>query len=339
MIGNYQKTLQKLERYFAARDQDFAQALQATGIVLPDPEHTPRLHPALSFCIWKLAEELSGDPVLGCSLLAHSRITDYGSVATLAAMGGSLPESLGRLAKFSPLLTNACRFEVEEAPEQLILTVSMHEDAHWRAGEHLLALLMALIAFRLSPGLKPSAVALAFSNPAAQSYYECFFGCPVVQGAAITQLVLPYETSIQTPGDAELAGFFEKLMEPELQALEAEGWSKEVADIIRKQLGHEEPTLSSVARALNVSARTLQRNLSEEGWAFQQVMDETRRRMTLDWLRHNNRSLRPRPLGELAHELGFASSSNLTRACKRWFGKTPGQLLREETAVTGKKAE
>ncbi|HCT41233.1 MAG TPA: hypothetical protein DF427_08730 [Moraxellaceae bacterium] len=329
MIGNYQKTLQKLDRYFEARGQNFPLALQAAGILLPDPAHSPRLAPALTYRIWSLAEQLSGDPVLGCSLLAHSRINDFGSVAALAAMGGSLLQALTRTSRFSRLLTNASHFDVEETKGRIIITIHPHKDSHWRAIEYLLALLMALIAFRLSPGLKPVSLSVAFNNPDVQEYYECFFGCQVTQGAKLTQLVLPYDNAIQTPGDAEIADFFEKLMEPELQALETEGWSTAVTRIIRAQLGSEEPTLGSAACILNVSARTLQRNLSEEGVTFQQVMDEARRHMAVDWLRNNVRSLRPRPLGELAHELGFASSSNLTRAFKRWFGKTPGQLVRD----------
>ena len=51
----------------------------------------------------------------------------------------------------------------------------------------------------------------------------------------------------------------------------------------------------------------------------QQVLDDTRREMAQLYLRRPDASIK-----RVAEQLGFEDPSNLFRACKRWFGESPG---------------
>jgi len=68
----------------------------------------------------------------------------------------------------------------------------------------------------------------------------------------------------------------------------------------------------------------LQRRLQAEDTSYQQLLDETRRELALQYLGEPRRSL-----AEVADLLGFVDQSNLFRACRRWFGMPPGQYRQQ----------
>ena len=78
------------------------------------------------------------------------------------------------------------------------------------------------------------------------------------------------------------------------------------------------PTVQQVADHLNVSVRTLQRKLKQEGFTFQEVMDQLRKDFAMDYLSRPELSV-----GEVAFLLSYAETSAFSRAFKRWTGMTP----------------
>jgi AraC-like DNA-binding protein len=121
--------------------------------------------------------------------------------------------------------------------------------------------------------------------------------------------------------DPALAALHDRLIEDELEKLTAGApTSLRVRDLLAARLCDAEPRREQIAAALKVSDRTLQRRLQAEGTSFQQLLDDTRRELAQKYLR------RPRtPLRDVAELLGFEDQSNLFRACKRWFGESPGR--------------
>jgi len=87
---------------------------------------------------------------------------------------------------------------------------------------------------------------------------------------------------------------------------------------VAKMLSEGVPTLSTVALSLGMSARTLQRRLSDQEKSFQSLVDQARRELSQQLLRETHYSL-----AEIAFLTGFAEQSGFTRAFKRWAGETP----------------
>ena len=69
--------------------------------------------------------------------------------------------------------------------------------------------------------------------------------------------------------------------------------------------------------------RTLQRRLREQGVDFKWLVDDTRRRFSLNYLRE-----RKHTLCEIACLLGYSEVSTLNRAFRRWTGSTPSDYRR-----------
>ncbi|MFG2551150.1 helix-turn-helix transcriptional regulator [Streptomyces sp. NPDC048581] len=82
-------------------------------------------------------------------------------------------------------------------------------------------------------------------------------------------------------------------------------------------------SLGEVARFLALHPRTLQRRLAEEGAGFDQLRDEALRELAHQYLTESSLSM-----SHVALALGFSEQSALTRACRRWFGKTPTAIRR-----------
>jgi AraC-like DNA-binding protein len=93
---------------------------------------------------------------------------------------------------------------------------------------------------------------------------------------------------------------------------------------------HDNASVEDVADMLQVHPRTLQRRLMEEGATFERLRDDVRKQLAEIYL--GNELV---PLAEVAHLLGYANQSVLTRSCLRWFGKTP-LAMRQQIVARGR---
>jgi AraC-like DNA-binding protein len=85
-------------------------------------------------------------------------------------------------------------------------------------------------------------------------------------------------------------------------------------------------SLADAARRLGVSSRTLVRRLQETGTTFRLLRDAHRRRRAEELLREGSLTV-----AELAYQLGYQATTNFNRACRRWFGTSPGKLRHKGT--------
>lgn len=80
------------------------------------------------------------------------------------------------------------------------------------------------------------------------------------------------------------------------------------------------PTAWDIACDMEISVRTLQRGLAEEGTSYSQVLDELRREIAVRSLSRGFSDL-----AALAARLGYRQQSSFTRAMCRWTGKPPSE--------------
>lgn len=79
-----------------------------------------------------------------------------------------------------------------------------------------------------------------------------------------------------------------------------------------------EAGIDQVARRLNLSRRTLQRMLADEGFTFSQLTDEVRESLAEYYLNYDQLSI-----SEVAFRLGYSEVSAFTRAFVRWKNLSP----------------
>jgi AraC-like DNA-binding protein len=96
--------------------------------------------------------------------------------------------------------------------------------------------------------------------------------------------------------------------------------SEQVKQHLRGLLAGKRPALQEVAQQLGMSARTLQRRLTDAGITFQQLVEETRRELARHYLKQ-----RAVELNETAFLLGFEDTNSFFRAFHDWEGISPGE--------------
>jgi AraC-like DNA-binding protein len=125
--------------------------------------------------------------------------------------------------------------------------------------------------------------------------------------------------------DKQLENFFEQFMMGISPPVDLP-IDEQLRDVLQHLMRVHRVALSDAANALRMSPRTLQRGLRTRGCTFQEILDGVRQDLTGRLL--DQKSI---PLSHIAHTLGFADQSVFTRACRRWFGRTPGAIRRSRT--------
>ncbi|MEO1262834.1 MAG: helix-turn-helix transcriptional regulator [Bacteroidota bacterium] len=109
--------------------------------------------------------------------------------------------------------------------------------------------------------------------------------------------------------------------EKKLTSLQQEkGFSGIVRQSILNLVKPPFPKIEQVAANLNISIRTLQRRLKEEGMTYKNVMEGLKEQLAIDYLQKENLSIK-----EIAYLLDYAEASSFIRSFKRWKGKSPSE--------------
>jgi AraC-like DNA-binding protein len=173
--------------------------------------------------------------------------------------------------------------------------------------------------------MAPIRVAFEHAPPADVREHRRIFACPVTFGADRNEMVFP-AAALDLPHarpDPALFALLERYAKGLIDRLPgATTLSARVAEALVPRLPGT-PTVETVARALRLSARSLQRYLKEEGTTFATVHDGVRRRHSEVALRDRRRSI-----AEVARSMGFADQSAFHKAFVRWTGMTPGAYRR-----------
>lgn len=162
----------------------------------------------------------------------------------------------------------------------------------------------------------------AHEQPEDLSPYRQIFACDLQFNCAEYAVVLPHDLrrSNLIQANQPLEDLLRQHAEALLARLPSQGLSTRVVALLGEQLAHGEPHRGELARALNLSERTLQRRLTDEGCSYQQLLNDTRRQLA-----ERHLSSGKLPAAEIALLLGYSEPSVFFRAFRQWTGLTPGE--------------
>ena len=268
-----------------------------------------KVTPSELAAILQRAAEASADPHLGLRLPSELPLRRYDAVTLATRAASSAKEVLELLVRYAPLsfpgalaTFDGTRFELRFAshPRGLGLAVD----------EYLLASSVAHLRST------PTRAFIQSPRPRTITAYERFG--EIEFGAASTGFVV-VDPERALPGDPRMLATMTDLADAALAAVPRKG---AVAALVAAKIDARS-TSETIADALHMSARTLQRRLEEEGTSFTSLLDSTREKLARTLLL--DRAL---PLGEVAFRSGFSDLATFTRACKRWTGLPPGAFRR-----------
>lgn len=142
------------------------------------------------------------------------------------------------------------------------------------------------------------------------------FASPTLQiRFPVSWLDMPLQTA-----DPQLAALAAARCEEELrEAGEADDIVNRVRELAQRYLT-DSNALQRIAEELHLTDRTLRRRLQRAGTSFQNLSEQLRQRLALDYLCNSHAAI-----DEIAHRLGYSDPSNFARAFRRWTGQSPRQ--------------
>ncbi|MEO0971513.1 MAG: AraC family transcriptional regulator [Pseudomonadota bacterium] len=258
---------------------------------------------------------------------ASMRCDDYGAFGLAFKTAVDLRHSWTRAERYARVLTSVSRYELRQAQDTA--TLVLLRDGERRLGlrlsnEATLAAVVSLSREVSTRPFTPSVVSLRHGAPANTAAHRAFFGCAVHVGAELDAITVAKD-ALDTPnrlGDASVSQFFDGHLRAQLDAQGdddgAPALASQVQSVIARALSEGVPTLTHTARALGLSARTLQRRLAAQDLRYQHLVDRARQHVAEKLLGETDYSL-----AEIAFLTGFSEQSAFNRAFRRWSGQTP----------------
>ncbi|MGH7303540.1 MAG: AraC family transcriptional regulator [Candidatus Rokuibacteriota bacterium] len=273
--------------------------------------------------IWRVAATHVPDPAFGLRLGAETSMRDWGLVGYAVAFSSTLGSGLNRLAHYSRVISDALvvRIDTERDATWVRLDVQPALRAFRPAVDARLAALLSACREMVAAPVTPLLVQLSYREPADVKEYERFFGAPLEFSTLASSFLLRTEdlTRRVAMADQSLVGYLEALADQQLASIGKEHTLRDrVSRVLWAELSERTPTLEGAARTLGVSARTLQRQLRQEGTTFAKLLAEIRREMAPALLRDGRHGV-----SEVAFLLGYEDPSAFRRAFQRWFARSP----------------
>ncbi len=315
--------------------QDVDALLASVGIEHQELNRADVRFPARSFN--ELLDELArrtGNPRIALRIGETTQPRMLGSIGFLMSTAESLAQAYRCVIDYLPLLIEGIHLSVDESPERVALTLDLEDDEQIALVEWLMACLCNWPRWLTGRQALPIRVDFAFAAPADSRYYQQFFAAEICFSAGRNRLLLPIDAMGESCLDAneEMYRLHQAFADQLLSASGRDGaLVAQIKSILRNRLSAGQSKLDRVALAqsLNLSLRTLQRKLDQQGTNYQTLFDQTRKEMTQQLIQRGDLSF-----GEISHQLGFANLSAFQKAFKRWTGKAPSEFRAQHRPTT-----
>lgn len=270
------------------------------------------------------AVALSGDPALGLHWAERSTMMQFDLGPSLFATAPSLRDGLEAVLRLQLMFASRaqCFLREQERRSELTFELLATSELGLRVVTEL-TLVSIQRGFRYL-GQLPAirSVNVVYARPAHGAEYERLFGGKVRFGQPQTSIVfassaLDYRKAMTNEPLHQLLR--EHTETESKRAMAKRSQASHVEDHVRLALPRL-PLLAEVAQTLEVSTRTLRRQLLRESTSFHEIVDRVQRERALELMELGQSSVK-----EVAHASGFRSSSGFHRAYRRWTGTTPAK--------------
>ena len=315
-------------RAYQVRDLDPAGALAAAQIppeTLQDPR--ARISAAQMEAVSYAAMRGLDDEALGC----FERALPWGSYGLLARASLSAPTlgvALKRWCRHHGLLAQAIALSVEAAGDRAEIVLRPQRDAGPMAELCAVSVLRnvhGLAAWFIQSRIPLLDARFPYPAPAHAADYAVLFDGPSRFGA--DEAAIAFDAAYLALPLRRDESAMNQLLQRALP-LTVRSYRRDRLLVQRvRQLLVSQPmathSAQDIARLLHTSARTLHRQLKEEGASLQALKDGVRRERASQLLLRTDK-----PLKQVAEAAGFRNEKSFVRAFRGWTGQTPGEWRR-----------
>ena len=315
--------LRVITRYLTSLGIDVAPVLTAAdidGSALSEPRGRISVH-QVEALLSQLAAQFP-DRNLGLALANHHHMTDTHVLGLTAIASATGLDALRRLVRYQALVSTQEPFTITEDAETVTLSkTAVHNDT----AEHLVQVFVfavILTAIRNISGFTGDLTGIAFTGKpqGPEADYRQHFGPRVSFLSGDAKMTVPravLERPVST-GNVDILTTNEPLLASLVRAVRENNLPAKIKLAILDSLPDHTLTEEEAAASQNMSLRTFQRRLEDEGTRFRALLDQTRTERAESLLGDPVCSL-----SEVSYHCGFSEQASFSRAFKRWTGKTP----------------
>lgn len=266
--------------------------------------------------------QLTGDTAFGARTGANFRPASLGPVGMLINAMPTLRKGLAAMMNYPQPCTTITMIEEGKLTYWCYRIDDLSLTPRLQDSEYTLTATMRLIQSSFGMHWRPLEVHVEHSDKINEAFLTRFFEAPVVFGKGINRLVMPTDQldKILRYEDKDLTLFLQRHLRDLLpEAFAQIALSEQIKHLLRGSIGQKDTGLKSMADSFNMSARTLQRKLSQSGTSLRQLREEVRLEMAIGLMKEKRMTH-----DVMAQSLGYADASVLWRAYKKWTGKTMG---------------
>jgi AraC-like DNA-binding protein len=319
----------------ADRGTDPERLLRGTGIAPGGLDALERIPSSTVRRIWDRAIDSTGDRRFGLQVGGRLRPGAYHVLGHALLASPTLQDAAQLTVRYHHLVSNAGRLSFTRHADRAVLTyrrLTPPGDTDAQQTEAVFAGILTAARWLSPDGWQAARITFIHPGPDGTRPWEAALAAPVTFGAAENRMewtlaqmdaALPY-------GDRALLGLYRAYADRLLTGLHvhvpvsrhAAAW------LSRQDLATVRP--DDLARALNMSGRSLRRALSEDGTSWRILLDQARHRLALQWVDDGSHTL-----VEIARRLGYSDVTSLVRAFNRWEGMPPRRYAHTAAAAAG----
>ncbi|MCP4233196.1 MAG: AraC family transcriptional regulator, partial [Aestuariibacter sp.] len=278
--------------------------------------------------LWVLACEATEDPCFGLTVAKYWHPTTLHALGYSWLASNNLEEAFERAVRYSRIINTAAngilKTEKSVNAYRLIIDTNRFNPPPVPASiEAAMAMLIVMTRAAYGEEFRPLRVSLQSDKPACADRIRDFYRAPVSFSQAENALWLDPEVASRPLATAnpELVRINDRIVTDYLAQLDRSDVTMRVKSELIGRLSGGRSSEEDIATSLNISQRTLQRKLREQGKTFTGLLETTRRELSLQYVRDPQYSF-----SEITFLLGFTEPGNFSRAFKRWYGKSPTQF-------------
>jgi len=284
-----------------------------------------RISAAAQARLLEYAAEALHDPALGFHLATQVNPREVGLLFYVASAAKDLGDAMELFARYLRIVNEAVRVKLSRRDSDFVVELHFVGVPRFRAGQNTeFGITVILKSLREITGRNVAPTKITFVHTRSSGFpeFERFCGCPVEFGGSSDRLVFS-NRSLALPLITEDIHLLETLRpicdEAAKQRETAPGTLRAlVENEAQKLLPHGKARRHNIAKNLAISTRTLARRLANEGTTFEEVVDELRQSLALQYIKTPSISL-----SQIAWLLGYEGGTSFNHAFRRWTGGPP----------------
>lgn len=277
--------------------------------------------------LWTEVVRSTGDQAAGLHIGQANNPSIFGVLGYLMQSCRTLKEAYAEVVKYQQTVSGWISYDFVDGKEfELIFKVhplweQVSPETARQGVEMAVAGIFNHIQILTGKRICPVRAELVLQTPVPKATYEQVLRCPVYFGKTQNRVVFERglgDTRLISADESLYASFAQILREKSAASGQSERFGAQVRAVIARDFGGRIPSLEIIAGHMNLSERSFQRRLQEDGESYRSLAAGLKKELAVSLLRNTDAKVYA-----ISEVLGYAEPSAFHRAFRNWTRTSP----------------